>query len=194
MPRSRQRLRDRKMVQTDILNAETTPSGKESRVVELLQSQAQPLFAILDAAQNDRILELLRDSGETYQSLYEGKAALDLVNFAPYLVQLPKDSALLRNLVAEGWDKNWGIYLTSEAPFQEVRRHFRNFIIVETEEGKELYFRFYDPRVLRAFLPTCSLEELNQIYGPVTAYIVINERKDIDILNYDRVCMFRDKQ
>jgi hypothetical protein len=30
------------------------------------------------------------------------------------------------------------------------------FLIVEDPDGEEMYFRFYDPRVLRKFLPVCS--------------------------------------
>jgi hypothetical protein len=32
---------------------------------------------------------------------------------------------------------------------------------------RKLLFRFYDPRVLRAYLPTCLAEELNIVFGPV---------------------------
>jgi hypothetical protein len=31
-------------------------------------------------------------------------------------------------------------------------------------------FRFYDPRVLRAFLPVCKSSELVQFFGPVAAF------------------------
>jgi len=38
-----------------------------------------------------------------------------------------------------------------------------------------LIFRYYDPRVLRAYLPTCSPAELNTFFGPVTAFITEGE-------------------
>jgi hypothetical protein len=34
-----------------------------------------------------------------------------------------------------------------------------------------MLFRYYDPRVLRAFLPTCTLEEANTFFGPVDAFV-----------------------
>src|SRR5947209_7089547 len=46
-------------------------------------------------------------------------------------------------------------------------KHFRHFLLVETEDGKLLYFRFYDPRVLRAFLPTCNSDESSEFFGPI---------------------------
>lgn len=140
------------------------------------------LYAILDAARDDRVLELLRESKERYQSLYEGQQGEDLANFAPYLVELPKGSPLLDILIKEGWGKSWGIYLTSAKPLEEVRKHFRHFLIVQTEDGKELYFRFYDPRVLRNFLPICTKNESNHFFGPVRAFTV--ETRHNEVVNF----------
>jgi hypothetical protein len=43
---------------------------------------------------------------------------------------------------------------------------------VKTEDGKELYFRFYDPRVLRVFLPTCSPRETTGFFGPIKSFLL----------------------
>jgi hypothetical protein len=39
---------------------------------------------------------------------------------------------------------------------QEVRRHFRRFLIVEMGGHRGAALLYYDPWVLRVFLPTCS--------------------------------------
>src|SRR5262249_39807517 len=121
----------------------------QEQVPHYLRHQPEPLFAILDAARDPRILALLVNSKEERPSLYEGAQGDRLAAVAAYLVQLPSASRFLDTLVQEGWGKSWGIYLTCNQPFKEVRKHFRRFLLVKTEEGKELYFRFYDPRVLR---------------------------------------------
>ena len=36
-------------------------------------------------------------------------------------------------------------------------------------DDEALYFRFYDPRVLESFLPTCSEEQLDEFFGSLTA-------------------------
>lgn len=117
------------------------------------EAEKEPLYAILDAARDDRILELLRQSVEPHQSLYEGVQGESLATVAPYLTgPFCKDSVLLDRLVMEGWGKRWGIYLTSREKFVEVRRHFRRFLMVEFEEtGEQVYFRFYDPWVFDVF-------------------------------------------
>ncbi|MBI1791635.1 MAG: DUF4123 domain-containing protein [Acidobacteria bacterium] len=133
-------------------------------LIEVLRGQEQPLYALLDAARDPRVLELLRERDDEHQSLYEGEESEALAEAAPYLVRLPKRSRLLEALVKECWGKSWGVYLTSAAPFAEVRKHFRHFLMVKTEDGKDYYFRFYDPRVLRVFLPVCTKEEVEQFF------------------------------
>jgi len=157
----------------DATDAEIAGQSAEQKfVLRVLRDQPEPLFAILDAARDARVLDLLRNSKEHYESLYEGKQGEELANFAPYLVELPKDSQLLVALVKEGWGKSWGIYLTCKEPLKEVRKHFRHFLLVELENREEVYFRFYDPRVLKLFLPTCMPEEAFSFFGQVTTYFV----------------------
>ena len=137
-------------------------AAAETALATLREEAARaPLYAILDAARDDRILELLRESVERHQSLYEGQPAEPLEELAPYLAgPMPPDSGLLERLALEGWGKRWGIYCTSEDPFREVRRHFRRFLMVELEEDEDrVYFRFYDPGVLSVFLPICTVAQ-----------------------------------
>jgi len=68
------------------------------------------------------------------------------------------------------WGGNHGILLQSRADFSDVRRHFRKFLMVKDQAGKRYRFRFYDPRVLRSFLPACTPEELEAFFGPVLCY------------------------
>src|SRR6266446_1940309 len=156
-----------------------TSANPHERLLALLRGEFQPLFALLDAAREPMILKLLLESKEEYQSLYQGAHGEKLVHFAPYLVRLPQQSPLLEKLVRDGWGKSWGIFLACDKPLQAVRSHFRHFLIVKTEAGKDLYFRFYDPRVLRVFLPTCTPEEIKQFFGPIKHYLVEDEKPEL---------------
>lgn len=135
----------------------------------------KPVYAVLDASQCDRIVPLLQDSHLQYQSLYEGPAAEKLGNVAPFLVQIPGPCAFLATVLAEGWDKNWAIFLRSEVHFPVIRKHLRHFLTVETEAGKKLLFRYYDPRILEVFLPTCDREQEEEFFGPVTEFLTQTE-------------------
>ena len=57
-----------------------------------------------------------------------------------------------------------------------MRRHLRRFLTVTDEQRRRLYFRYYDPRVLRVFLPACDGSQLQQLFGPCHAYMLENER------------------
>ena len=147
-----------------MLDADATP---QQRLLALFRTQFQPLFTILDSARDIKILALLMQSKEEHQSLYEGVEGAKLAQVAPYLVRLTKDSLLLGSLVLEGWGNSWGVFLTCDREFQDVRRHLRHFLEVQLPDGKQVYFRYYDPRVLRVFLPTCNPDETNRFFGPI---------------------------
>jgi hypothetical protein len=147
----------------------------QERLLSLLCCDFQPLFAVLDAARDPKILALLMRFQEEYTSLYEGAVGAKLVEFAPYLVRLEQDSPLLEVLVNEGWGNSWGVYLTSASDIMQVRHHLRHFLEVGLPNQEQVYFRFYDPRVLRVFVPTCTSEEAKEFFGPIQNYLAEDE-------------------
>jgi hypothetical protein len=136
------------------------------------------LYAILDAARDPRIYQGLVDSDCAYQCLYRGDLADELREVAPYLVHLQPQAPLTEWLLNLGWGDSWGIFLASAADMRDLRRHFRRFLMVYSEDGKPLYFRYYDPRVLRLYLPTCNAAEVLILFGPVARYYVEGEGGD----------------
>lgn len=56
-----------------------------------------------------------------------------------------------------------------------LRRHFRRFLRVKGPDDRILYFRFYDPRVMSVFLPTCQPEDLGVIFGSLHGYFCESE-------------------
>ena len=150
------------------------PVSKADAVLQVLRSAEGTLFCLLDAAADEMIPALLQVAQEQVQmqSLYEGDSARELARWAPYLLKLPPESPLLRVLIDKGWGKGWASFFTANATFEEIRKHFRKFLMVQIENGKEVYFRFYDPRVLRDFLPTTNSSELTTFFGPVALWIV----------------------
>ncbi len=148
-------------------------AARSARALSLLQSEGDGLYAVLDAARDPRVLTLLGDTHLPFRSLYDGALGEQLGTVAPYLVQLPRGEDFLSLLVDEAWGDSWGVFLRCTAvDLRELRRHLRRFLRVRDESGKTLLFRWYDPRVLRAFLPACTPEEAEQFFGPITQWVV----------------------
>lgn len=51
--------------------------------------------------------------------------------------------------------------------------------MVEDENGQPLYFRFYDPRVLGAFLPTCTDQQRGAVFGDIEAFVIEGPRGEL---------------
>jgi hypothetical protein len=142
------------------------------------------LFAVLDAAREPRIPANLKAFGVEFVSLYRGEPEEALAEVAPYLVKVDGNTHLMEWLLS-GWGQSWGIFANSSAEIEDVRRHLRRFLIVQDPNGKDLYFRFYDPRVLRVYLPTCTVFETKQFLGPINAYLMESETGK-SVLRYSR--------
>jgi pSer/pThr/pTyr-binding forkhead associated (FHA) protein len=156
-------------------------AASAERALEALREAARrSLYVVLDSARDRRILELLRQSVEEHHSLYDGVEGETLAHVAPYLVRLAPEGRLLASLAREGWGRRWGIYLTSAQPFTSVRRHLRRYLMVERQDKHEqMYFRFYDPAVLRVFLPTCTVLQRSELFDAVDELIFEGERGEV---------------
>jgi hypothetical protein len=155
-----------------------------ARAREILAPRLGRLYAVLDAARDERILELCRESVDQSKSLYEGVKGEALADAAPYLVALEPGSGLLDRLL-EGWGRSFGVFAVSERPFKAVRRHLRRFLLVEDDEtGGRMYFRFYDPRVLREFMPLATPRQRDDLFGEIDAFFA--EGEGGELLRFDQ--------
>jgi hypothetical protein len=153
------------------------------------EARREPLYAVLDAARDDRILEVVREHAEAHRSLYDGTEGELYEEVAPYLVgPMRADSALLDKLILEGWGKRWGIFCISHDRFAEVRRHFRRFLMIELEEsGDRVYFRFYDPAVLKLFWASCDARQRAEFLGKIERAHFEREGGSIEMIAADAV-------
>lgn len=131
-------------------------------------------WAILDSARDERIYPALRLSRLEYISLYSGKLPDALQRAAPYLVELAAGYSFTRPLLDMGWGNSWGVFLRIKDA-RNLRHHLRGFLRVQDEAGRTLVFRYYDPRVLRVYLPTCQKGELATVFGPISSFLVESE-------------------
>jgi Domain of unknown function (DUF4123)/FHA domain len=163
------------------------PETPLTRLLQILRSRSEPLFALVDAAQGRMAFEMLSDCQDECKSLFDGETAEDLAEVAPYLVAISNGSQFLEKLLYLGWGKSWGVFFTSAEPFVRIRKHLRYLQYVTDENQKEgvLYFRFYDPRVLRAFLQSPPRLIPGDFWGPFESFFVEAEQP-LTLLEFTR--------
>lgn len=130
----------------------------------------ESLYAIVDGCIDfDFAATTNRNLGQPNRMLFRGAAAESMAEVAPYFVAVDMNSNFLLNW-AERVGRNVGVLFVSAGKVRDTFRHLREIFLVESESGQEYFFRYYDPRVLRTYLPTCKGKAATDFFGPVTAY------------------------
>jgi len=142
---------------------------------------SQITYILLDAARMGNTIDEAKELNPAFDSLYRGRSEESLAVVAPYLFLFQHKTEFINWYMEKGWGDSWGILIKSSYPFDELHKHFRKFLIVGTEDNQQLYFRFYDPRVLRIFLPTCDTAQLREFFGPIEYFIMEDADKEFAI-------------
>ncbi|NRF65683.1 DUF4123 domain-containing protein [Aquincola sp. S2] len=152
--------------QVDALVARLWPQGD--------RLDAPQVHAVIDAARDPRIIGLIDATGLERCCLFAGALSPSLRAAAPHLVHLAPDVRFTREFLQHGWGRSWGVLTVAppDVTLQQLRKHLRTLLRVRDEDGRLLMFRFYDPRVLGAYLPTCTAAEACSVFGPVHSYVL----------------------
>jgi len=146
---------------------------------DLVTEEGEALCAVLDGASVPGLLERMdAEPSLKIECLFRGKLEPDMAEVAPYLVKLDPESEFAQWVLATGWGQHWGSFVTTRQSFYTLRDHLRALTMVYRRDGTPLYFRYYDPRVLNVFLPTCSPAQLKEMFGPVDAFVAESEAGD----------------
>ena len=144
------------------------PKSLAAALQQAIQLQpGERLYGIVDGAQDlDLAYEAKCRFGQEMRSLFEGDMAAGAADVAPYLVPIAPAGGYLETW-ARHWGRNAGILLATAAEPARLHAHLRKILVVRDEQEQQYFFRYYDPRVLRAFLPTCTNAELLALFGPI---------------------------
>lgn len=153
------------------------PTSPENRLTreELIQfARMGRLNALLDACDAPSVFDKIRELPENQvRCLYINRAEEDFSAFAPYLLSVGPD---VFDWVCEAVSQEGGgVFVIADADQDTLHKHFRRFLLVLDPEGEEMYFRFYDPRVLPKFLAACTEAERRDLFGPILAFGIIQE-------------------
>lgn len=133
------------------------------------------VYAVVDGAADPRLVARVRESGCAHECLFKADLPAALEEAAPYVVLLVPGHPLGEWLLTEGAGRAWGVFLVAGVGLKALAKHLRRYVEVQTEDGRTMLFRFYDPRVLDVYLPTCTREEHAFVFGPVAAFFTERE-------------------
>jgi hypothetical protein len=131
------------------------------------------LYGVLDCAREPAVYDVVNRCYLQKECLFAGDLDAAVVRVAPHIVELSNRDSATETLLLKGWDGGWGIVVQTNSSFKNLRRHLRTFLRVRDHRGRIVLFRYYDPTVLSAYLPTCTSNELRQVFGSAIARIFI---------------------
>lgn len=132
------------------------------------------VFMVIDCARDKRIEPLINNANIEQSCLYAGNLTYKLKRAAPHIVKLTESSPFTAKILTLGFGKNWGIFFVAKntTTMAKVRSNCRRLAKVKGVTGKNLVFRYYDPRVTRLMLPVCNQHELDCILGESISLLI----------------------
>lgn len=130
----------------------------------------ETLWAIVDGATSRKLRTRLSEEQPVHACLLGNDLKPDLAEVAPYLIEMKPPNGIAGWVFGEGWGHHWGIFLAAKGPLAPLVAHFKTLLVVKLPTGKTAHFRFFDPRILQIFLPTCDQAQVDALFGPVSQF------------------------
>lgn len=166
-----------------------TSAGKQRVILELRGTLEAPkagrLYAIADASRGPMTIPTtLQAMTDNVACLYRGQALEEFGDDTAWVVEIAPDESVLDWLMDNGFGKRWSIFLRSTHRLADVVRHLRKFTMIEDQEGTVHFFRFYDPRTLRQYLPVFTPEQSAAFFKGVDAFYCENDLRPGEFLRF----------
>jgi len=132
-------------------------------------------YAVVDTAQDPRLHPLVTGCREA-QCLVAGEVPGVLAATLPYLVRLDPAEPLLSLWRTAGAGRGWGVMIQADLAIDALRLRLKRFLNARLPDGSVVWFRFYDPLVLRTILHASTPAELAPWFRGVVRFLVEGER------------------
>ncbi|MBP6082018.1 MAG: DUF4123 domain-containing protein [Providencia sp.] len=128
-------------------------------------AKPETCYAIIDAAAEPEVFNLLAEFEPPASCLYSEPVQPEIAELAPYLVEATED---VKNWLNQR-ETPWGMYVYTQATMRELRQHLRKYLMVMIPgQEKPVFWRFYDPRNVWGILGTFDNWRLHVFLGPIT--------------------------
>ncbi|MEN9903982.1 MAG: hypothetical protein RLZZ555_547 [Pseudomonadota bacterium] len=135
-------------------------------------------WVVLDGAGVPGLLPQLAElPARGWTCLFQGELDREVAELAPYLVEVPTEGGWL-DWLSKGWGCQWGVYLLApdSMDLAALRRHLRKLGMAYGPAGEPLWFRWYDPRVLRQVAPGFDAAQLQALFGSIHCFLLEGEQ------------------
>lgn len=146
---------------------------------ELAKSGTHPPYMLIDCSGSKGAAKLPRHVCHEFDCLFAGKLANELEECWPLScwsksfgtdIKTTVEKLLAIQVVTLPTDS-----VTNEKPgqgFAQLHRHFRKFNVVQGPNNKQLFFRYYDPRLIYNVLQALDFQQVTEFFGPLKALVV----------------------
>ncbi|CAN7494680.1 DUF4123 domain-containing protein [Agrobacterium tumefaciens] len=165
-------------------------SEKRQEVLSKLREEqgaggAARLYAVVDASRAPMIIPpALQAMTDKVACLYRGNALEEFGDDTAWVAEMTSDESVLQWLIDNGFGKRWSIFLRTSHALEDVVRHLRKFTMVKDSEGTIHFFRYYDPRTLRQYLPVLTSEQAAVFFNGIECFYCENDLKAGEFLKF----------
>jgi Domain of unknown function (DUF4123) len=144
--------------------------------IDILRGHLTPpislrLYAIVDAAGNSEALDYLYEQDTlSFDCLFPGDIEPEIFEVAPFLIDLEAQEETLEWLL-KSWGQSWFVFLHSPNSLEQLQIHLRQFTQVRTPDEEVVWFRFYDPRVMRTAIPLLTSNQAEAFFEGVETFL-----------------------
>ena len=151
----------------------------------LFGSPAAKRYAVADGAARPDLLETLWKTDARFACLFNGELEPEVAACAPYLIELEGPEGAFAELVA-GWGQAQAVYLTSGLGLPWLRGHLARVTRAVLPGGRQVTFRFYDPRVLRLVVPVMEPHQRVEFFGDAVEAFFCEDEDGIGLVSFGR--------
>lgn len=143
------------------------------------------VYAVVDASRQPMMIPAALDAMASRNScLYSGEALREFGDNAAWVAELLPTESTLGWLLEQGFGKRWMIFATSKLELAAFIRHLKKFTMASNDDGRTVFFRFYDPQVLRQYLAVLNDRQKASFFEGVEHIMLEDSREKGAILSY----------
>ena len=144
------------------------------------------VWMIVDAARDRRIFGMLLDGFYSdHMCLFSGPLTPALSRWLRRISFALNTKVRKRSVLWRTRGETTGVCFSDQVwDARSCDVTFVSSLLVHDSRGDRLFFRYYDPRVLRVYLPTCTRDELRTVFGGIECFWMEDEKPAI-VLNAD---------